>query len=318
MRIILNSDVLYSTRLFTTGLPKHIEDFCRKAAEFGAILALPRTVILESQRQQQKLCDEAMTKLEDAASLLREWGVGVPTFSASVLVQRIDVLSALRTTMIKVEVHDPTLEDYRDAELRASLHLSPQAPDTKTDEMRDLIIWTIALRLARHDGGAILVSRDEIHLHERGSGEANTAKLHRAKTFDEALDLLGAINPAVALARSVLAGIWNELKLAGMPLPEEVPSGRFSRLLFATDEEGHANTNLSFELSTDDGPLTGNARIFQASRETIKVDLTGLQMRGQQWKAGELSVTVLGELPKITQPLGERLTKLRGLIGESQ
>ena len=59
MRIILNSDVLHSTRLLTTGLPKHIEEFCRKAAEFGAILALPRTVILESQRQQQKLCDEA-------------------------------------------------------------------------------------------------------------------------------------------------------------------------------------------------------------------------------------------------------------------
>jgi hypothetical protein len=72
MRIILNSDVLYSSRLLMTGLPKHIDDFCRKADEFGAILALPKTVLLESQRQQQKLCDEATAQLEEAASLLTQ------------------------------------------------------------------------------------------------------------------------------------------------------------------------------------------------------------------------------------------------------
>ena len=314
MRIILNSDVLFSTRLLTTGLPKHIEGFCQKAAEFGAVLALPRTVILENQRQQQKLYEEATAKLEAAATLLTEWGVGVPTFNPADVIRRIDVLTALRATAIKVEVHDPTLEDYRDAEQRATLHLSPQAPDTKSDEMRDLIIWTVALRLAKHDGGAILVSRDEIHVHERGSHEANTAKLHRTKRFDEALDLLGAISPAGGLARSVLVTVWNDLKSAGLTLPENVPSGRFSRLLFAADDDGHANTNLNFEFPTDDGPLSGSAHIFQANPGIIGVDLTELRMRDQPWRNGELSLTVLGELPKITHPLGERITELRDLI----
>ena len=318
MRIILNSDVLHSTRLLTTGLPKHIEEFCRKAAEFGAILALPRTVILESQRQQQKLCDEATAELEAAAALLTQWGVEVAKFSASDLIQRTDVEPALRATSIKVEVHSPTLEDYRDAEQRVSLHLPPQPPDTKSDEMRDLIIWTIALRLAKEGGGAILISRDEVHAHQRGSAEADAAKLHRAKTFDEALDLLGAVSPAGALAISVLFKIWNDLKSAGLPVPEELPAGRFSRLLFVAGEEGHANTNLNFELSTDDGPFIGSAHIFQVSPEIIKADLSGLQIGGQLWRTGTLSVTVVGELPKITHPLADRIIQLRNLIEGSQ
>ena len=194
------------------------------------------------------------------------------------------------------------------------MHLCPQAPDTKSDEMRDLIIWAVALRLAKHDSGAILVSRDEVHAHERGSAEANAAKLHRAKTFDEALDLLGSVSPAATLARSVLGTISNELRSAGLPLPQEVPAGRFSSLLFAADEDGRANTNLNFELSTDDGTLSGSILLFQADPAIIGVDLTELRMGGQPWKTGELSITVPGELPKITHPLGERITELRDLI----
>jgi hypothetical protein len=238
----------------------------------------------------------------------------VPPFSPSDLIQKIDLVSVLMATPIKVEIHDPTLEDYRDAEQRASLHLAPQAPDTKADEMRDLIIWAIALRLAKRDGGAILVSRDEIHVHDRGSAEANVAKLYRAKTFDETLDLVGAISPAGALAKSVLVTVWNELKSAGLPVPEEVPSGRFYSMSFAAGDEGHANTNLNFEFATDDGPFSGSAHIFQASPAIIQAELTGLQIGGQRWKNGKLSISLPGELPKITHPMGERISELRNII----
>ena len=97
-----------------------------------------------------------------------------------------------------------------------------------------------------------------------------------------------------------------------------MPAGRFSRLFFAAGEEGHANTNLNFEWPTDDGLLFGSAHIFQASPEIIQVDLTGVQIGGRQWKTGALSLNVLGELPKITHPLGERITELRNLIEGSQ
>ena len=73
--------------------------------------------------------------------------------------------------------------------------------------MRDLVIWMVALRVARRDGGAILVSRDEVHTEERGDEEARSAGLLRARSWDEALEQLGRESPAGALARQLLEAV---------------------------------------------------------------------------------------------------------------
>jgi hypothetical protein len=311
MRIILNSDILHMTRLLTTGLAKHIDEFCREAAQSGAVLALPRTVILEHEHQQQALAEKEVAKLDAAASLLSQWRVSVPGFSARDLIHRVDLTTALQATGIAVEVHDPTLDDYRDAERRASFHLAPQAPDAKSDEMRDLVIWAVALRIAKQDSGAMLVSRDQIHVDKRGSQEAESAGLRRASTLDDALDLLGRVSRVGALTRSVLATVWDALKAAGLPLPDDVPSRRFSNRQFAADEQGHANTMLSFEIVTSQGRLACDAHIFQATPVSVQADLKGLSLEGLQWGTGLLSVTANRQLPTIAQPAADRMTDLR-------
>lgn len=63
MRIILNSDILHMNRLLATGLVRHIDDFCREAAQSGAILVLPGTVVLENERHQSRLYNEAVANL---------------------------------------------------------------------------------------------------------------------------------------------------------------------------------------------------------------------------------------------------------------
>src|SRR5580658_5524301 len=153
MRIILNSDILHMGRLLATGLAGHIDQFCRDAAQTGGILVVPRTVVLENDRHQQSLYNEAVTKLKDASLTLSQWGVAVPTINPEDMIQKVDLSVALQQTGVKVEVEDPTLDDYRDAERRASLHLAPQPPGSKSDEMRDLVIWAVALRIATRDGG---------------------------------------------------------------------------------------------------------------------------------------------------------------------
>jgi len=180
--------------------------------------------------------------------------------------------------------------------------------------MRDLVIWAIALRIALQDGGAMLVSRDEIHSDERGSDEATRAGLLRAKTLDDALDQLGRVSPAGALARSVLATIWSELRAAGLPLPDDMPFRRFSSLQFVADGEGRADTRLSFEIITAEGKLSGGAHIFQATPTTIQANLTGLNLDGRQWRMGSLSLTADHELPKITSPAADRMADLRDII----
>ena len=319
MRIILNSDILHMNRLLATGLARHLDEFCREAAQFGAVLVLPRTVILENERHQRELCNKAVDKLKAASSTLALWGVAVPPFTAEDLIRNVDLTNALQATGITVEVQAATFDDYRDAERRASLHLAPQSPDTETDEMRDLVIWAIALRIARQDGGAMLVSRDEIHSDKRGSEEAMRAGLFRANTLHDALDELGRVSPAAAVARSVLATIWSELRTAGMPLPDDVPSRRFSRLQFVADNEGHVNdTRLSFEITTAEGKLAGDAHIFQATPSTIQANLTGLNLEGRQWREGSLSLTADHQLPKITSPSADRMADLRNIIEGKQ
>jgi hypothetical protein len=152
MRIILNSDVLHMNRLLATGLARHIESFCREAAQVGGILVLPRTVILENERQRLEMYGKAVATLDAAALTLTQAGVSIPAFRAQDMVPRVDLITALRGAGIAVEAHDPTLEDYRDAERRASLHLSPRSKDSKSDEMRDLVIWAVALRIAAQFG----------------------------------------------------------------------------------------------------------------------------------------------------------------------
>ena len=240
-------------RLLATGLARHIDDFCREAAQSGAILVLPGTVVLEHERHQTRLYKDAIANLRTAASTLSQCGINVPPFDAEVQIRNVDLTETLKATGILVEVHEATIDDYRDAERRASLHLPPQSPDTKTDEMRDLVIWAIALRIARRDSVAILISRDEIHSDELGSTEAAAAGLRRAKTLDDALDHLGRTSPATALARSVLAAVWIQLRETGLPLPDEVPLRRFSRLQFSADDEGRVNAKLSFEITTAEG-----------------------------------------------------------------
>lgn len=165
----------------------------------------------------------------------------------------------------------------------------------------------------------MLVSRDEIHSDKRGSEEAMRASLFRAKTLDDALDELGRVSPAAAVARSVLATIWSELRTAGMPLPDDVPSRRFSRLQIVADNEGHANdTRLSFEIATAEGKLAGDARIFQATPSTIQANLTGLNLEGRQWREGSLSLTADHQLPKITSPSADRMADLRNIIEGKQ
>ena len=142
MRIILNSDILHMTeRLLATGLVRPIDEFCREAAQFGAVLVLPGTVILENERHQRGLCNKAVDKLKAASSTLALWGVAVPPFTAEDLIRNVDLTNALQATGITVEVQAATFDDYQDAERRASLHLAPQSPDTETDEMRDVIVY---------------------------------------------------------------------------------------------------------------------------------------------------------------------------------
>jgi hypothetical protein len=314
MRIILNSDVLHMQRLLTTGLAKHIDAFCRTVAREGAVLVLPRAVVLENERHQSQLWQNMIKDLQDAASKLRQWKIVVPDFDARALVERASLIAVLRDTGATIELEEPTLEDYRDAEHRAALRLPPCPANAKSDEMRDLVIWAVAVRTAKRDGGAILVSRDEVHNDELAAAEANAIGLRRAKDFDDALDVLGLLTPVGELAGSVLATVWAALRQAGLPLPDEISLRRVKNAQFRADDAGHVAGSLTFAVPTDQGMLSAVGSVAQARPGIITVELTDIRLDNNSWRSGSLTTTVVGELPRIARPADERLSELRKAI----
>src|SRR6266853_1826865 len=218
----------------------------------------------------------------------------------------------------RVELVDPLLEDYVEAERRASLHLSPQA-SKKADEMRDLVIWALSLRIARESGRAMLVSRDEVHSGNLGKDEASTNGLLRASSLEDALELLGRETPAGSLARTLLAAVWQPLREAGLPITTGVVIRRLERLSFLADAAGH--TGGTFALVTDaaaSGSLSAWTSIRQVGPHRIAVDLEDITLDGAQWQSGSISLEVDGELPVRWTPTRDRLVALRSVIQREQ
>lgn len=316
----MNSDVLFAKRLISTKLPRHIEQFFRDAKEAGAVLVIPRTTLLEYERIQSERSEELALDIENAAGLLTRLGVAIPKVDAAALAKAGDLPTLAHAAGITVEIEAPVLEDYQDAERRACLHLSPQPPSTRQedeeeedqpDEMRDLVIWAVALRVARRDGRALLVSRDEVHSHERGGEEATACGLLRARTFDEALELLGRETPAGALARRLLTPVWQPLRAAGLPLRPELTLRRVTHPTFTADALGRATLGVfSFATNVDGGILTASV-LLQQTPGAIKCELSQVMIGPNVWHDGSLSTSVPGELPVVASPTQERLEALR-------
>ena len=317
MRIILNSDVLHTQKLLADGLPKHISSFCAEVVGAGASLILPETVKHELERSQGEIHKLRVIELENAAKLLRNRGVAVGEFKVESAIPAQDLVSILRETSVPVDVERATLEDYREAERRASLHLPPLSGNEKSDEMRDLIIWVIALRIAKAERGAVLISRDSTHSGDAGSVEADECQLVRAKDLEEGVEFVGKRSPALQLARKVFETVMPAILEEGVPIPRELPWRRFSRLKFDVGEEGRANMTVHFDFAAEGGGrIEGQASIHQDSTGTISLHLCEFRDQDGQWGAGFIRRTVEGELPKYTRPYEDRMTDMKKLTEE--
>jgi hypothetical protein len=258
VRVILNSDVAYGDYV-RHGLPKALVAVAEACAEHGHILSIPRTALLEIDRRQRELADDTREKVRDAHMLLKSLGVPVDDIDAEVLVTAPEVIDLFRAHCPNVEVLEPSLEDFQSAHERACLHLSPHPPETKSDEMRDLVIWVTALRYAAVEGQALLISKDVVHAHERGSAEADAAGLSRATSVEDALDYLALASPARQLLETVLAPAWGPLRDAGLPIGTEpvISSARAPSFLQAA--WGIAEASAAVTLTDGTGATTNGA-----------------------------------------------------------
>jgi hypothetical protein len=260
------------------------------------------------------LASKRAAEISAAADLLGRVGVTVAQFDAEALSKPRRLPELLAEMNIPMEIEEATLTDYQEAERRACLHLPPSLPDTKSDEMRDLVIWAVALRIARRRNGALLVSVDKVHSGELGTSEAAAVGLLRAETLDKALELLGRESPALQLAKQLLAVVWNSMRQSSLPLGDEPSLQKIANVAFSYDSDGRASGALTFVTRGNGGVLSAHASIRQLNKNIVGLDLTSITLGGATWKTGSLSTQVEGTLPIVAPAETENLRELRELL----
>ncbi len=317
MHVVFNSDILFQPRLVTTALGVRVTALLEACRERGHVVVIPETTLLEFQRSQRQLVAVARRDLESAYATIASHGVAFVRQEPENLIVVPDLLELLRQVGGEIELVEPTLEDLRDAHRRACLHEDPHPPDTKSDEMRDLVIWATSLRLSTERGSAILVSRDVVHIHARGDSEALLANLTRAESIEDALECLDVQTPAGRLIEDLLRPAWQVLREAGLPVAAEPTLRAVAQTAFVEGIAGLASADCRVKVPTESGALlTAQVEILISPDRIEHVRFRNVAVGDES--LSDLEVEVEGPPQSDGEEYGERLRALNELLGDER
>jgi hypothetical protein len=314
VKVLLNSDIAYSQRL-QSELPRQLSALANACQERNFEINLPLTTVLEFERQQLAIAKGEREALTNAGATLDQYRIPHEDFKVDELIRTRKLDDLFRNSGVKVQVISPTIEDFNDAHRRASLHLSPQAPNHKgEDEMRDLVIWAISLRVAKQYGGAVLISKDKIHTGELGREEAKAAKLSVVPSVDDALRFFKIETPDAKLFIELLTPVWKELPGQGLAVPAELSVVDVRNARFVRGPRG-----ASFALAAV------HVRLESGAEKAVVVQLrtpTEGPSEVHVFDAGEIASVEASALTSAAAPPApdrayeERLERLRRVLGE--
>lgn len=274
MKVIFNSDVLYHTGLITGGLSTTLGMLLKECAARKDTIVLPLTAKLEFDRKQAEFLDKATRKLEAAYGTLEKLKINFEKADPTKVLKAPNLVQLIQDFGIEAIIEEPTIDDYSEAHKRACLHELPHPPSSKSDEMRDLVIWIIALRIASEEGGALLISRDQVHTHARGDSEAIHAGLVRVKSTEETLEYFEVLTPAGQLIERMLMSVWKELLATGLPLPAQPSMAGVKDARFVQGTRGPSHASCELKTKAEDGDvLRASVVIHVKDGYVIKVTL---------------------------------------------
>src|SRR5688572_9711011 len=123
MLVIVNSDVLFTTVFVHQRVHRSWREFAAGCRSVNAEMVFPRTALYEIELRQKELYDGETRAIESASALLKKYGVEVDAPPPQELIKTPDIVQLFRDTGVAVRIEDATLEDFRDAERRAAMHL---------------------------------------------------------------------------------------------------------------------------------------------------------------------------------------------------
>jgi len=164
--------------------PRFIEQL-EIAFNRGDIVAIPRTVQIEINAWIQELAERELNNIRQAAELLKNKGYSV-TPAINEVVAPIDVFRLLKLKFTDLYLLEPTIEDYMEAERRASNKLPPLPKNKEGEEFRDRIIWSQLLNISKiTDLPIVIVSGDALFENGANSDEGMKANIQVVKTEED-------------------------------------------------------------------------------------------------------------------------------------
>lgn len=295
MKVVVDTNVLYPLRDALS--PEHVSEtlrsFLRRLADRGGVLVLPETVVLEMRRHQCEALQRRRDRLSNAYALLADHGVALPEANWDESLIAPDLIELLEGAGgIEVQTVEPTEAQLREAHRRACLRLEPHSGGGKGAEMRDLVIWCIALEAARDDVGAILLSEDQLFTGQPGHREAAEANLLHVSTFDAALEALGVDGPAEATIRAALVSVWSAVRASGLDAPD-VRSLDIDPVSFRAGDRGLVMTgSVRLRPEVDGRDFTSGVTLTLDGSRLQRVLLEGINLDGAPWESGTLDLQV--------------------------
>lgn len=253
MKIVLNSDVIFANSLIKDSLPRKLYDFVAECKKHNHTVVIPLTTLFEFDNKQGEFLATEKNKINKAVQDLKSYKIEVADFCVNEILKPPDLIHLIQNTGIACVLEEPTKDDYDMAHRKACFHHSPHPPDIKSDEMRDLIIWEIAIRTAKGENGAILVSRDPLHIHHRGDQESLEVNLLRFNSFERAMEALDIETPSAKEIKQLLDKVWDRLIASNLPLQDGASLVSVKRPRFRNNENGIVNVNALLKFHTGDG-----------------------------------------------------------------
>jgi len=313
MKILFNSDLLFSTSLIKDKLPRQVSEFLLACRNKGHKIVIPLTTLFEFNKKQSEFVNKEIATLNSAGNKLTEYGINVEKYQSSDLVKLPDLIQIIKDVGVSCDLEEPTKNDYENAHRKACLRESPHPPDTKSDEMRDLVIWEISLRIAKENNGAILMSRDEVHTHHRGDKEASEYGLIRCNSIERAYESLSIETASAKKIKELIGKVWKEIIESSLPVVDGGQVVSVKNPIFHDTDQGSSIVTCNIHFHTgDDKEIASflsmeyvNDYPFVLEFRDIKIDET----------ASIEDVKLHFEEPVISDvDLNERMNNLRELM----
>ena len=313
MKILFNSDLLYATSLIKDKLPRQVFEFLSACKENGHEIVIPLTTLLEFNKKQSDFLNKELSALKNAETKLTSYGIKVVEFQPSDLVKSPDLIQQIKDTGISCILEEPTKDDYKNAHRRACLRESPHPPDIKSDEMRDLVIWEISIRIAKENNGAILMSRDEVHTHYRGDKEASECNLIRCNSIERAYETLRVETISSQKIKNLLGKVWSDLVSSNLPLVDGGQVVSIKNPIFKHTTEGSIIVTCDINFHAGSGrELAAFLKMEYIDDQPFRLDFSDMKIDGEG-QAEDVSLCF--EKPTISESdLQDRIDNLKELI----